>query len=324
MATLTLYEQEVLRRDQGAGPQELAVRAGINRSQLNPLLPFQTIEGGSYGFAMEDELPTMSPRMVNEANDDSLGTVRFETEHLKIYGKDIKTDIALLDMYGPRAHRQQVGMNIRAMRYRLERDFIRGDSSQNPAEMDGLRTRLAVRSDRTSSQVIANATGNGGPLSLKKVSELVDAVDVPPEEKILVMGRDLGRLFGDSVRNSSIAGSIDQRIDEFGRPAEFFNNVRLVRTDVDENNTPIQGFDEANNTSSIYCIALGEGMVTGIQNRVTTPDGQQVDGITVYDVGEMHTSPLFETRIKWYINMVIENKRAAARLFNITNADPVA
>ena len=124
MATLTLYEQQLLRRDQGASPQEMAVRAGINRSELNPLLPFQTIEGGSYGFVMEDELPGMSPRMVNEANDDSLGTVRFETEHLKIYGKDIKTDIAMLDLYGPRAHRQQVNMNIRAMRYRLEKIFF--------------------------------------------------------------------------------------------------------------------------------------------------------------------------------------------------------
>jgi hypothetical protein len=30
------------------------------------------------------------------------------------------------------------------------------------------------------------------------------------------------------------------------------------------------------------------------------------------------------TRIAWYINLVMENKRAAARLNNITDATPVA
>jgi hypothetical protein len=320
VATLTLWEQFQLRASQGAPEQELAVRAGINLSPLNAIIPFVGVEGGAYAYGLERELPTVSPRALNEANDDSLGRVTQESEVLKIYGKDVKTDRAAIDMYGMRAHRQQLDMNIKALRVRVERDFIKGNKSENGGRnASGLESLITPGS----SQYISNHA-TAGPLSASKLDELIDAVDVPPGEKRLVVGKAMGRILGAAVRTPAFAGNVDFRLNELGRQATFYNDVEIIRTDVDETNTPIQGFNEPNSTTSIYCVALGEGLVTGIQGFVDVPNGGRQEGLSVYDIGEMHQTPHMLTRIAWYINFVMENKRAAARLDKITNATPVA
>ena len=320
MATLTLWEQFQLRASQGAPEQELAVRAGINVSPLNAIIPFASTEGGAYAYGLERELPTMSPRALNEANDSSLGSITQESEVLKIYGKDVKTDRAMIDMYGMSAHRKQINMNIRALRLRLERDFIKGNKSENGGRnASGLESLITAGS----SQYISNHA-TAGPLSAAKLDELIDAVDVPPGEKRLVVGKAMGRILGAAVRTPAFAGNVDFRLNELGRQATFYNDVEIIRTDVDENNTPIQGFNEANSTTSIYCVALGEGLVTGIQGFVDVPNGGRQEGLSVYDIGEMHQTPHMLTRIAWYINFVMENKRAAARLDKITAATPIA
>lgn len=296
------------------------MRAGINLSPLNAIIPFVGTEGGAYAYGLERELPTISPRALNEANDDSLGRVTQEAEVLKIYGKDVKTDRAAIDMYGMRAHRQQLNMNIRALRLRLERDFIKGNKSENGGRnASGLESFITAGS----SQFINNHA-TAGPLSASKLDELIDAVDVPPGEKRLIVGRQMGRILGAAVRVPAFAGNVDFRLNEFGKQATFFNDVEIIRTDVDENNEPIQGFTEPNSTASIYCVALGEGLVTGIQGSVEVPNSGRQEGLAVYDVGETHQTPHMLTRIAWYLNFVMENKRAAARLNNITSATPIA
>jgi hypothetical protein len=320
VATLTLWEQFQLRASQGASEQELAVRAGINLSPLNAIIPFTGTEGGAYAYGLERELPTISPRALNEGNDDSLGSVTQEAEVLKIYGKDVKTDRAAIDMYGMSAHRRQLNMNIRALRLRLERDFIKGNKSENNGRnASGLEHLITAGS----SQYISNHA-TAGPLSAAKLHELVDSVDVPPSEKRLIVGRHMGRILGSAITIPAFGGSVDFRPNEFGKQAAFFNEVEIIRTDVDENNEPIQGFNEASSTTSIYCVALGEGLVTGIQGFVEVPGSGRQEGLAVYDIGEMHQTPHMLTRIAWYLNFVMENKRAAARLDKITSATPIA
>jgi hypothetical protein len=102
----------------------------------------------------------------------------------------------------------------------------------------------------------------------------------------------------------------------------YYGDVEIIRTDVDAKNVAIQGFDEgsSSNTTSIYCVSMGEGLVSGVQGRSLIDDGTVQSGLTIYDVGESTTTPTRITRISWHVAMVIENKRAAARLYNITNA----
>lgn len=316
MASTTLWEQFALRTQANASGLELGVRAILNTGELAPVIPWINTEGGAYVYAMDDELPDSQPRLFDEANDDTQGSTVTEAEVLKIYGKDIKTDSSKIALFGANAHARQIEASARALRMRIERDFIKGDaSSNNGREMDGLRKKITTGS----SQSIANHASGAG-LSFAALDELIDAVDGPNSEKRLVIGKKLAVRFGAAARATGVSGTVNFELNAIGRMSMFYNDVEIIRTDVDSKNVAIQGFDEAGSTSSIYCVAMGEGLVSGVQGPSLTADGSVQPGLTIYDVGESTSTPTRITRISWHAAMVIENKRAAARLYNITNA----
>jgi len=315
VASTTLWEQFALRTTAGASNLELGVRAVLNTGELAPVIPWVDTQGGAYVYAMDDELPNSEPRLFDEANDDSQGSVITEAEVLKIYGKDIKTDSSKIALFGASAHARQIEASARAIRMTIERDFVKGDSALNPRQMDGLRKKITTGS----SQAIANhATGAG--LSFAALDELIDAVDGPNSEKRLIVGKKLAVRFGAAARAVGVSGTVNFDVNSIGRRAMFYGDVEIITTDVDSKNVAIQGYDETGNTSSVYCVAMGEGLVSGVQGPSMTADGGMAPGLTVYDVGESPTTPTRITRISWHAAMVIENKRAAARLYNITNA----
>ena len=315
MASTTLWEQFALRTTAGASNLELGVRAVLNTGELAPVIPWVDTTGGAYVYAMDDELPNSEPRLFDEANDDSQGSVITEAEVLKIYGKDIKTDSSKIALFGPNAHARQIEASARAIRMTIERDFVKGDSATNPRQMDGLRKKITTGS----SQAIANHASGAG-LSFAALDELIDAVDGPNSEKRLIVGKKLAVRFGAAARAVGVSGTVNFDVNSIGRRAMFYGDVEIITTDVDSKNVAIQGYDEASNTTSIYCVAMGEGLVSGIQGPSMTADGGMAPGLTVYDVGESTSTPTRITRISWHAAMVIENKRAAARLYNITNA----
>lgn len=316
MASTTLWEQFALRTTAGASNLELGVRAILNTGELAPVIPWVDTEGGAYVYAMDDELPGSEPRLFDEANDDSQGSSITEAEVLKIYGKDVKTDSSKIALFGAGAHARQIEASARALRMSIERDFVKGDSAlAGGRQMDGLRKKINIGS----SQAIANhATGAG--LSFAALDELIDAVDGPNGEKRLILPKKLAVKFGAAARAVGVSGTVNFDVNSIGRRAMFYGDVEIITTDVDSKNVPIQGFDEPTNTTSIYCVSMGEGLVSGVQGPSLTADGGMAPGLTVYDVGESTSTPTRITRISWHAAMVIETKRAAARLYNITNA----
>lgn len=318
MASTTLWEQFALRTTAGASDLELAVRAVLNTGELAPIIPWVDTQGGAYVYAMDDELPESTPRLFDEANDDTQGSTVTEAEVLKIYGKDVKTDSSKVALFGSSAHARAIEQSARALRMRIERDFVKGDATQsNGREMDGLRRKIGT----TSSQAIANhATGAG--LSFAALDDLIDAVDGPNSEKRLVMGKRLAVRFGAAARATGVSGTVNFELNSIGRRAMYYNDVEIIRTDVDSNNVAIQGFDEgsSSNTTSVYCVAMGEGLTSGVQGPSLDAQKNPQPGLVVYDVGESFQTPTLLTRISWHVAMVIENKRSAARLYNITNA----
>lgn len=318
MASTTLWEQFALRTTAGASGLELGVRAILNTGELAPVIPWVDTQGGAYVYAMDDELPDSQPRLFDEANDDSQGSTVTEAEVLKIYGKDVKTDSSKIALFGPNAHARQIEASARALRMRIERDFVKGDAALSAGrEMDGLRKKIGT----SSSQAIANhATGAG--MSFAALDELIDAVDGPNSEKRLVMGKKLAVRFGAAARATGVSGTVNFELNAIGRMSMFYNDVEIIRTDVDSKNVAIQGFDEgsSSNTTSVYCVSLGEGLVSGVQGPSLDAGGNPQPGLVIYDVGESFNTPTRLTRISWHAAMVVENKRAAARLYNITNA----
>ena len=312
MTALTLFEQQALVTD----AQTLTVIGGLMTSELTRVLPFKNVEGGAYAFVQDDELPDADFRAFDERNEDSIGSSKPQAETLKIFGKDIKTDSSKLALYGAGAHRRSIDQAIRAMRLRIEDVFINGNfTAPNPRHFDGLKKRLPPGS----SQYIPNHA-SAGPPSLAAFDELLDAVDAAPTEKMLVVPKSIRRQLSAAARNPAIGGNINMQLDEFGKQAMFYGEARVITTDVNNRKQVIQGYTDANDTTSIYACAFADGMLCGIQGR----NGRGGYGIVSYDVGEMHVTSTFLTRIVWHLSMVMENERAAARLANITNAAVVA
>ncbi len=308
---LSLLEQSKLIQD----PQKLFVVQELMESELMRLIPFKNIAGGGEFYNQEDELPDVDFRAFNEGQDDSLGTLRPEAEQLRLFGGDVKVDSSQIDLYGDQARAAQVEMKVRAMRMRFEDLFINGNASApNPRHFDGLRKRL----NTGSSQAINNGASGTG-VSLAAIDELLDAVESGGAEKLLVMPKYVRRQLSAAGRDPALAGNINYRPDEFGKQVMFYGDARIIVTDVNNQNQPVQGFTEANDTTSIYALSFGDTLLSGIQGIA---DGQY--GLSVRDLGESHTAPVMLTRIKWHLSFSIYRTRAAARLYNIEQGAAVA
>lgn len=305
---LTLLEAAKSERD----PARLAVIRELAEGELMARIPFQDVEGEGVFYDVEQELPSVGFRGINETLDASYGVLNPQSERLKVLGAEVDVDTSIIDMRGPDVVGDQVRMKVASMRMTFEDRVINGDESANPREFDGLKRRINVGS----SQAIEMT---GGALSLAALDELIDAVDAVGGQKALIMNKRMRRLLSAASRSASIGGDISFGLDEFGRRVTQYGDVPILVTDTNAQNLPIQPFTEASSTTSIYCVAMGDLLTTAIQGRCR---GQF--GISVRPMGEVDDAPVDRTRIEWYCGLAVYNGRSAARLYGVTNATVVA
>ena len=67
-------------------------------------------------------------------------------------------------------------------------------------------------------------------------------------------------------------------------------------------------------STSIYVVSMGDGSLVGIQN----------DGISVRDLGELESKPVFRTRVEWFTSVACFSGKAMSRLRGIKDAAIVA
>ena len=272
-------------------------------SDLMQYIPFEDIPGNSAIFNREMTLPAAGFRALNEAYSEGSGTVDRVQEALAIAGGDLDVDVFLMKTGGPGQRSVQEAMKIKALSLALTKTMIKGDVEATPKEFDGLQVRCI------GNQLINNAAVAGGVLSLGKLDELIDAVDEPTH---LLMNKAMRRRLSAAARLTSVGGYITYDLDAFGRRVTRYNDLPIIIADKDNNYDDIMPFTETStstNTTSIYCLSFAENGVVGLQNG-------QMD---VRDMGEIDTSPVYRTRIEWYISMAILRARAAARLRYITD-----
>lgn len=304
---LTLLEAAKSERD----PARLAVIRELAEGELMSVIPFQNVEGEGVFYDVETELPAVGFRGVNETLDATYGVLNPQAEKLKIMGSEVDVDTAIIDMRGPQAIADQVQMKVRSMRLTYEDHFINGDESLNPRAFDGLRRRINTGSSQ--------AINMNGALSLSALDELIDACDAMGGTKVLIMNKKMRRRLNTASRATGISGFINYTQNEFGRPVQLYGDIPIVVTDTNAQNQQIQPFTEANSSTSIYCVAFGDLMTTGLQGRAR---GQF--GPSVRPLGEVPDAPVDRTRIEWYCACAIYNGRSAARLFGVTDAAVVA
>ncbi|MBU6250967.1 MAG: hypothetical protein KGO47_07375 [Cyanobacteria bacterium REEB417] len=314
-----VFEQKSF--EAAANMQELAVlQTMLDNGPLFAALPFKDIVGASEVFNLEDELPIVNARLLDENPSNTRGSSIPQSVITAIYTADIKTDVQRLAREGRGAHDTEVLRTARALRMQIESDFVRGSlESSSGRSFNGLSTLIPAVS--TNSQAVANHATGAAP-KLSALDDMLNQVDAAPSQKVIIMPRALRPALQALRRDQSLTGNLQIETNALGQPAMFYDEAEIILTDVDPYNTPIQGFTEGSgsNTCSIYCVALGEDSVYMAQGQ-SMVNGELQPGLVVYDVGESFTSTHYLTRINLDCAAVIKNPRKAARLYNVTKAN---
>lgn len=269
-------------------------------SEILRLLPFESINGNSLRYNVEETLPGVGFRGVNGSYTESTGIINPKVESLTIAGGDLDVDKFIVDTMGADQRSVHEAMKIKALALAWTKTFIKGDSESDPMTFDGLQKRI------NGDALIANHASGAG-LSLAKLDEAIDAVD---GANAILMSKAMRRRLTVAARTTAVGGNIGYTIDEFGRQVTTYNDLPIVIVEKDNENVDILGFTETGSTTSIYVVAFGEGMVSGLQNG----------GMDVRDLGELEAKPALRTRIEWYSGFGVFAPRSAARLKNITDA----
>lgn len=278
-------------------------------SDLLRVLPFSDVPGGSLSYNQEGKLPGVAFRGFNEAYSESVGILNPQVEVLKIAGGDLDVDKAILKTRGMSQRPVQEALKVKAMSLYLTGKLLNGDSETEPREFDGLRKRI-----QGYQLVPANTTAPSAnsPLALETLDAAIDRVDNPTH---LIMSKDMRRKLTVAARNYQVGGFIDYAIDEFGKRVTMYNDLPILIVDYDDAGNKILDFNEAgpaggSSCQSIYVVAIGDGMVTGLQNGV----------MEVEDLGQLQTKPVYRTRIEWLVGLAAMHGRCAARIWGATNA----
>tara|TARA_R110002096_G_C14661938_1_gene728459 strand:- start:52635 stop:53570 length:936 start_codon:yes stop_codon:yes gene_type:complete len=273
-------------------------------------MPFDSIEGNALRYNREDTLPGVAFRGLNESYTESTGVINPLTESLVIAGGDLDVDKFLVDTMGADQRSSQEAMKAKKLAHTIGDKMIKGDSSVDPREFDGLQVRL------TGPQIveaIGTPTDGGDPLSLEKLDEAIDATDDP---NFLYMSKAMRRKLTVANRTVGVAGTVTFAKDAFGRPVTMYNDLPILIADRNSDVFTTLAFDELGSTgatataTSMYVLSLREGMLQGIQNGV----------MDVRDLGELESKSVLRTRVEWYPGMTLLHPRAATRLRGISDA----
>lgn len=275
-------------------------------------LPFRDIAGNAFSYNVEETLPGIGFRGVNESYSSSTGVVNPVTETLKIAGGDLDVDNFIIKTMGSGARTAQEMMKVKSLALSWTNAFINGDTSTDVKEFDGIKKRL------TGTQLVsAGSTSGGDVLSLERLDAVIDQVDMPTH---LIMNKTMRRRLTAASRNTGVGGYITFEQDQFGRRVEMYQGLPIIVLQEDNERNQILPFTESGagggtaQCTSIYCVSFDEMGLTGIQS----------EGIDVRDLGELDSKPVMRTRVEWFAGLAILQPRAAARLYGVKDGAVVA
>jgi len=284
---LTLLEAAKLTQDPLAkGVIEIFPRT----SPVLERLPFFNVDGMAYKYNVEQTMPGIGFRGINESYTESTGVVNPQVEPLFIGGGWSKVDRVLVKTQGSANDIRAINDSMKAKALALEytKKFLNGSNATDPNEFDGLKNRL------TGNQVLSmGASDAGDALTLAKLDELIDAVQGAPD--CLFMNKTLRRKVNALMR---AAGQATETVaDAFGRQINAYAGIPIGVIEQDKDGAEILGFTEPdldngdkNVTASIYAVRFGAAeYVSGLQNG----------GMDVVDMGNPAGSVHYLTDIEW-------------------------
>lgn len=286
----------------------------ISNAPLLQIVPFLEVTGSGYHYTREGTLPGVAFRGVNQSYSESTGIINPQFDPLTILGGDIDVDVAIIKMMGTDIRTRQTSMKLKAMAHTWLNSLIKGDSTTNSYEFDGLQARV------TGTQLFADTTtptDGGDPLSLGILDAAIDAVDNPTH---LVMSKAMRRRFTQAARSTTVSGTINYEPDEFGRPILRYGELPIIIADANGQLFPVLAFNEVGpggttaTATSVYVVSINDDGLTGIQN--SPPEAR--------DLGELDVQAIFRTRTEWLNGIACLTSRCVARYWGISDAAIVA
>lgn len=321
---LTLTEAAKLSQDQ---LERGVIETFVQESVVLDRLPLMPIEGNAYRYTSEATLPGVEFRAVNAAYAESTGTFSQATESLVILGGDADVDRFLVQTRGNLNDQRatQTRMKVKAAVYKFQDAFINGDTAVDANSFDGLKKRVTggqVVDAATNGLSVIGSTDADRHSFLDKLDELIAAVNGPVDAlymnrtiraRILASLRRLGpvefvsRLAGFTgggtpVVSTTSAGGVEARIPTYNGIPMLDIGQTAAGVDIIPQ-TETQGSSSV--ASSIYAVRYGQdatdGAVTGLNNG----------GMSVRDLGEIDSKPVYRTRIEFYCGLAVFGKGVA-------------
>jgi len=296
----------------------------LMESDVMQMVPWETIGSLSTRLVRYQDLPSFGYRKVNEAFAESTGHLESKVETISLGGLDINTDEAIARASNTIADARtlQQTMALIGSAYKFNWKFIAGDPSTNPEEFKGIRLRIEDIYDEgfVDQKFACNDTDTGINNSqatrfnfIQDLDKLVYAIKGHSPDMLLMNKKTLLALRSVLIREKLFSYGTDM----FGRQTDMYGRVRLVDIGVREDQTTeilLNTEDTAGAPSggtentSIYAVKFGLGnLLWGIQQYP----------IEVKDLGELQTSPVFRTRIKWNHSLADVDPRCMARMYGI-------
>ncbi|HEY4133498.1 MAG TPA: hypothetical protein VGM50_22960 [Gemmatimonadaceae bacterium] len=309
---LTLVEAAKLSATNGETKRAAVIAMFAQASQWLMSLAFKDIPGNAYAYNREGTLPGVAFRGVNEAYTESTGVINPLVEALRIAGGDLDVDTAILKTQGEGVRATHEAMKVKALAAEFTRVLIKGDSTSNPREPDGLQVRI------TGSQLVENGASSGG--DVLSLAQLDAAIDQCANPTAIWLPKLMRRRLTQASRNTSTGGFLVQTKDDFGRPLQTYNGLPLLTAYPDNGGTEPITYTEVGSgggtaqSASLYVVGVGDGYFSGIQNGV----------MDVRDLGELQTTPAKRTRVEWLASICVEHGRSVVRLRGIKDGAVVA
>jgi hypothetical protein len=294
---LTLLEAAKLKQNP---LQQGVVEVFASTSPVLERLPFMEVAGNAYTWNREQTLPGIAFRDYNATYTESTGVVQQATETLKIFGGTAKVDRALVKTQGNLNDLRAIQTNMKAKAAALDftKYFFKGDSATNTLAFDGLEKRL------TGAQVLSPV--NTDSITLNDVDRLIDSIQGTPD--VLFMNKTMRRIVNALRRQAGQATEVVS--DAFGRQIDAYAGIPIGVIEDDATGNPILGFDETDDTTSIYAVRFG------VSEWVS---GLQCGALEVIDQGLIDV--WYQTLIEWICSFAIFHPKAAARLQSVPNSE---
>src|SRR3990172_5578677 len=158
MPSITMLEAAKIALNHGESKRAGIIATFARASAWLANLPFRDIPGNSYAYNQKGVLPGIAFRGLNEGYTSSAGIVNPASEALRVAGGDLTVDPATVKMFGADVRTTHEVLKAQGPAATISTKIIKGDSTAEPREFDGLQARIPFGS----AQLVAAGTTDAG------------------------------------------------------------------------------------------------------------------------------------------------------------------